>query len=340
MTVLAVLAEIEIDQSQHTSNLGQYDMRKYEIAGGFDPLWSRRSASQYGLPGGTRELPFIDTHDGTSNIWIHSKHANAGDYYTMYFGVYNSAGDKLLGIHGNKSNGVGKVGVDGCGKSGWLTNQPAIVVDDYDVCLNLQTKTLEGYRNGALIASFDVSDTLPVDTVAVTCKFTGDSSTNTPNRKYAWSQLIVADEQTIGWHLKSASPSLAGAHQEFVGTANDLNSIFLDETTLNSTDVPAIQTYIYEGVEDPTNDPELTVGGVFLSSVCQSVGGAPAMFYNVVRIGGVDYHAGSTDVSGSDYANYGKPVTSAFPTNPATGLSWTEEDLLTAEFGFKCDDGI
>lgn len=146
------------------------------------------------------------------------------------------------------------------------------------------------------------------------------------------SQVIVADENTIGWKLATLPPDGNGAQTAWTG---DYTAV--DEFVYNPADFIETNT---------TNQTEtVTVGDinvafaafnvkavVVAARVTNDSGSAVNDLQAVVRVGGVDYVSSNLSVTkdGSDQARQ-----NIWEVNPATSAAWTQAAVNGVEAGVK-----
>ncbi|PMP10208.1 hypothetical protein BCS93_11070 [Vibrio breoganii] len=150
-----------------------------------------------------------------------------------------------------------------------------------------------------------------------------------------FSQMVVADEKTVGWRVKTLTPDSAGTYQEYSGDVSDINSIALSSETANSTDTHgAKQTYQYTDVQSEIQT-DMKVAAVAVETVGNSIGTLSSLS-NIVIVDGEEYKLpNTTDVQSN---NFGTGIVDQMDVNPRTGLAWTFDEVNSLEFGFTVED--
>lgn len=192
---------------------------------------------------------------------------------------------------------------------------------------NLTTGIFQIYRNGVLLLNFSGdSDT---ESAIGMIRFEG-LTLNT--REMNVSQVIVADESTIGWKLATLSPDGNGAQTAWT---NDYTAV--DEFSYNSADF--IETNATNQTETFTladinaaystyNVKAVAVG----ARASNDSGSAVADIQAVVRIAGTDYTSANLSLTkdGSEYTKQ-----NVWNTNPATTAAWAQAAVNALEAGVK-----
>lgn len=144
-----------------------------------------------------------------------------------------------------------------------------------------------------------------------------------------WSQIIVADEPTIGMRLFTMYPSGAGATSQFTGSY-----AAVDEIAYSDSD------YVFSDTNGDVSTFAGTLVGALIGYTIRSVGasarakcgaGGPQNLRLVLRSGGVNYPSGS-DIP-LDVGYTANQV--VWETDPNTTLDWTATDAAAIQFGVK-----
>lgn len=274
----------------------------------------------------TRKGGFIrtDVLGDLSDIWIH---------FDMYVGtvtagltpisVTNSSGVVLFSIASD-----GKVSVAGSN----IGILPAFTQGrfTYDVHLKGGSVGLvEVYVDSQAMLSvngnFALSNmhTLMLSPVGVNAN---DSTTNS-----IYSQIIVANEITIGSKLATLTLDAVGSNNAWVGTSSnaaaDVNEIGLDDTTYISAQTAGlVETWATSDL-----DPQYTnVRAVVVSALAKYSATGPKNIDAITRIGTGNYASAMTAL-GPGYT----PSQAIFSINPVTNAAWTVSDVNAAEFGIR-----
>ncbi len=144
---------------------------------------------------------------------------------------------------------------------------------------------------------------------------------------HRFSQLIIADEPTIGWRLITRYPNAAGATGDFTGTYTDVDeTVYNDADFINSSTNGHVETY---GQTGPAISG-YTVRAVGVYARAKRGASGPANLQMALRSGGTDYFSASKAL-GIGYAAYGH----IWETNPATAAAWVSTAIDALQPGVK-----
>lgn len=186
---------------------------------------------------------------------------------------------------------------------------------DYDLHAKIDglSVTVEFYSAGELLHR----ETFAIVQTYTMTNFRLSPSSNYTSWGWLYSQVIVADEPTIGWKLKTLAPAAAGDLSEFSGTFADINETTLNNDTKISADQSARSSFKPASWNVPAG---FEIVGVSLSSYALS--DLTATISNFVRLGGQNY-ADTPEALGVGWANY----RSLWPLNPATDAPWQPANI-------------
>lgn len=146
------------------------------------------------------------------------------------------------------------------------------------------------------------------------------------------SQIIIADEPTLGFKCVTLTPNANGANTAWT---NDYTAI--DEAVYDSADfietntVNAIETY---GLSDiPAGLSTFNVKAVVVATRSSNDSGSTITdIQGAVRLAGVNYFSANMGLTkdGNEYS-----VQAVFNTNPATAAAWTQAEVNGAEAGLR-----
>lgn len=258
---------------------------------------------------------------GRSDIWIHFELniglSQAGKTPIV---VKNSIGVTVFSIDSNGTLSVGGTVLSSINL--WSTTGRFT----YDIHLRGGIGgVIEIYCDSQIMFTQSGTYNTIADMDTVTFSPVGDDSTSTTNS--IWSQIIIADEITVGWKLATLVIESAGSSTQFLGTVSDINEIVLDDNTFisaNSADL--INTW---NVSDL--DPIYTnIKAVVIAALSKYTGTGPKNMDAVVRINTVNYYTPFPALT-VGYA----PGSVILPIDPSTGSSWTRAKVNTIEYGLK-----
>lgn len=188
----------------------------------------------------------------------------------------------------------------------------------------------EFYVDGSLVASFTGAALQTqhniVDSFSMTTSGGGGDGGGT-----LWSEMVVADESTIGWRVKTIVATGAGNHTDFSNTFAAID----ESTTIDLADFAAsnttnhVSTYAMSNIN--AGDYGREIKAVVVTSILQkSADSTPTDAQVAVRSGG------TTATSASLSLNVGRTdVQTIFATNPVTSSTWAASDVDAVEIGVK-----
>lgn len=205
---------------------------------------------------------------------------------------------------------------------------------DWDIRIDRTNLTVQTYRNGNL----SQTDTLVPSRTAGTqisriCLGRRVQNYFGTNVNQNFSEVILADERTIGWHLYQRGPNAAGTLADGIAAYTAIDETGFSTGDTNALAAAGSQTFGYQDMID-IEASLLEVKAVFIGTAAHAdVGAAAPILTNQAYIGGVAYDMGAgVDVTD---LNFALPVVAQLTTNPATGLRWTYTEINAAEFGYK-----
>lgn len=192
---------------------------------------------------------------------------------------------------------------------------------------HVSTGVFQVYVNGVSVMNFS-GDTDTESAVAM-IRFEG-LTTNT--REMNISQVIVADENTIGWKLATLSPDGNGAQTAWT---NDYTAV--DEFSYNSADfietnsTSQTETYTCSNINATYSTYNVKAVAVAMRASNDS-GSAVNDLQAVVRVSGTDYTSSNLSFT-KDGTEQSKQ--NVWNTNPATSAAWTQSEVNALEVGVK-----
>ncbi len=197
-------------------------------------------------------------------------------------------------------------------------------IDLHIVC-NSATGSINLYVAGNNRLNSGSIDLSAVTTLRKFRFFGGTVSTLTVKTRI--SQIIVADEPTIGWRLLTRYPSAAGATGDWTGGYTDVDEIaYSDADFINSATNGQVETFTQTG-------PAITgyvVRAIGVTARAKKGASGPANLQLALRVSGTDYFSSSKalDVGYSAYQNI-------WETNPATAADWLNTAIDAIQPGVK-----
>lgn len=128
------------------------------------------------------------------------------------------------------------------------------------------------------------------------------------------SQVVIADEPTIGWRLLTRYPNGAGAATAWTGAYTDVDEIVYDDADFcNSSTNGQIEQFTQTG--PAITGYSVRAVGVYARAKCGASG--PVNLQIGLRVSSTDYFSSSKALS-VGYSAYGE----IWETNPATAAAW------------------
>lgn len=198
---------------------------------------------------------------------------------------------------------------------------------DFQVVRNLTTGTFNVFKDGVSIFSF--SGDTDTDNTIGSVKFSG-ITTNT--RELNVSQVIIADESTVGWKLQTLYPDGNGFNTAWTGdyTAVDEAAYaagdFIETNTLNQ-----IETYTASNINGAYSSYNVKAV-VVAARASNDSGSAINDLQAVVRTASTNYTSSNLSLpkDGNEYS-----VQNVWNTNPNTTAAWTQSEVNGLEIGVK-----
>ncbi|MEL4071742.1 hypothetical protein WKW50_16480 [Ochrobactrum sp. GPK 3] len=183
--------------------------------------------------------------------------------------------------------------------------------------------TVEFFSSGVLLhrETFSIMQTYTITNIRLS------PGSNYVSWGWHYSQVIVADEPTVGWKLKTLGPAANGDLTEFTGTYADVDEVTLTTDDKISTGVSAQSTFTSTSWNIAAG---FDVAGVVVASYASS--DIAATISNMVRLSGENYEGDAEGLS-IGWAGY----RSLWATNPATAAKWQPADIngTLLQFGVR-----
>ena len=142
-----------------------------------------------------------------------------------------------------------------------------------------------------------------------------------------YTQVIVADEPTIGWRLKTAPATGAGATTDWTGTYAEIDeAVVSDVDFINSATANQVELFTHSATI-PTG---YTVRGVVVTARAKKGLSGPANIQLALRSSGTTYFSSSQALG----LGYGAHV-GIWETDPATAADFTSSAIASLQFGVK-----
>lgn len=243
-----------------------------------------------------------------------------------FFGIYSVDGNLLAGIKRFTSSSdncastvVGNSTVNGVVQYGF--NISVIHTIDCSLTFSGGTLTFSWYSNGSLIETVSVAYTHSAGKMPATLKWAPAYIGYYTRNAITLSNVIVANQNTIGMNLAPLVPQAVGVFSDWTGALANLSDG--DDTTVLQTNA-AGKRYSWTLPEFSTSQ---SIAALVMNMKGFSVQSTPASIRPFVRFGGANY-------DGPSYALPGETVLHRIlPVNPATGLTWASFEVKNTELG-------
>jgi hypothetical protein len=199
----------------------------------------------------------------------------------------------------------------------------------FDICIqcNSSSGRIRLYNTGTRVYDSGTVDLSAVPNIAA-IRFVGAvSGYGTPINTYV-SQVIIANEATIGWKLMTYVPSGAGLTSAWTGTYADVDEIVYDDGGFITTAAAgAVENFAGTPVSPPDGSE---IKALIVTARARSNGAGPASLALNVNVSGVDYFSSSILQDAGFTPNIG-----IWELNPHTASPWLDVDLTTLKVGVK-----
>lgn len=258
------------------------------------------------------------------DFWVHAEIAQQ-DSSTSYGYplVFVNGGTEVLRV-GINANGIK---IEALVSAVWTQVGSVIAVNMEDSLQTIDMSVVGNDASGSvtvyvagterMTATIDLSAVVSIDNLKIG---------PTANRRYT-SQIIIADESTIGWRLATYYPSGAGATGNWTGDHTAVDEVrYSDADFIYSASADQVETYTASG-------PSLT--GYVVRAVgvyCRAHRGAsgPQNLQLAVRVNGTDYFSSSKALS-LGFDSYGN----IWSANPDTAVDWLTSQISAVQPGVK-----
>jgi hypothetical protein len=300
-------------------------------AGTFRSGWARGSLeAEYGS-----NIDWVSPLFATTSgqLWIHAQLNTqnwAGANY-IALAIYSPDGDARILLRTTATSGQFKISTENAAQT--ITDLATASSDigtatlaAIDLNINYTCDGTGGaslYENGVQVINYSGN---PCTDSATSLNQVGLGGINSGTQTY-WSEVIVADGDTRGMGLYTASPAAAGNTQSWTpNTLADINKTSVNDSTYISTTTTG-------ALSEWTVTNSLPSGPWAVLAVAQDarveVGTTgPQHFEWLARTGGTDNVTGSVAPLAGSFSNFNQ----IWMTNPNTGLAWTTTDVTAAGF--------
>lgn len=198
---------------------------------------------------------------------------------------------------------------------------------DIQVVKHASTGTFNVYKDGASIFAF--TGNTDTDNNVGRIHFKGVTGATS---EMNISQVIFADESTIGWKLSTLYPDGAGSNTAWTGAYTTVDEFVYDSADYAETNATG-QTSTFTAANINGAYSTYNVKGVIVAGrLSNDSGSAVADAQAALRTGGVNYFSSNLSLT-KDGNEYSKQA--VWSVNPGTTASWSQSEVNALEIGMK-----
>jgi hypothetical protein len=266
----------------------------------------------------------------TADLWLHFEMVQGNSAFAAgtWLTLYDTGGTGRIRVRSGGDNTT--LYMDYWNGTAWTE------VDNFAISMNdLQTFDIHVVSNTATgSAKLYVAGTLRIESGTLDLSaFTGITKARftgrTTNAVSAGpSQVIMADESTIGWRLKTVPATGAGASTAWTGGYTEIDEItYSDADFINSATADQVELFTHS-----TTVPDgYTVRGVAVTARAKRGTTGPQNMRLMLRSGGTTYDNGADLALDEGYGAF----CAVWETDPATSADFTASAIASLQFGVK-----
>ena len=330
MTIYAIMAETE-----HTTGVFTGSM----LSSG---TYASTLSDNYSMKCIGVDYADVPLNQSISDVWMHAhiyinqnSQGNANDFLQF---INSSSGLPQITLRGNDVSPMTFSAYldSGSGLSA-LTGSftvPNTTEVDFDVHVKIHSTLgeISVYINGVSAYSY-TGDTSTVNNNFDNVKISSysDSTFYSTN----WSQIILADEPTIGWLLDTLRATSNDSLGSWSGDFSAIDEVdYTASSDFISSDTSAdIATFGHNGYDTSIDTSTYVVRGVVVSSSAAIQSGSTVTdMSHAVKVGATVYPSTALGMTGGGVVDNNQTL---WDTNPATSSAWTFTDLNALKFGVK-----
>ena len=188
------------------------------------------------------------------------------------------------------------------------------------------------YMNGNLLDEFLGDTNLFASAQVDGIELAGGNSTSNTTHEVNYSEVVVADESTIGWRVATIVPNADGTTTgQWTGSFADVDEITAsDADNLNSTVSNDVELMGATNLSTPAGALNGYKAVVAQARVKDDGGSSPLQFQFMVRTGGANYNSATIALS-SSYTS----EENLWLVNPGTTNPWTASEIDALELGVQ-----
>jgi hypothetical protein len=279
----------------------------------------------------------------TSTLWLETPSFSATEFWThgnFYLESYSSDDHFVIWYSGTTQYlGIRRVAGTSTAQVRWWNGSSWIVLGTYtftsqphllDVYIKVGSPgEVRVYQNNLPVFHSLTIDTTFGGAVSAFTKVRFPAVSTSIGTNNGYSEIIVADWNTIGSKLVTRAPNAAGTYNEWSGAGFSAVDEIAETNDLIASGT-ADQRFSFNLADFPALGSGESVQAVKVAAAAVRDASGPQNLNFFTRQGTTDHHATdktvTTPLSG---------VSHIFDVNPATGAEWTITDLNAAEFGVR-----
>lgn len=217
--------------------------------------------------------------------------------------------------------------------AGWVQAGSTIQIDlrtrqtfDLNVVCNSSSGSLNLYTSGTNRISVSLNTTAIAQLNKARFRAMFDSSGGVTRTNV--SQVVIADETTVGMKVMTMYASGAGADTAWTGAYTDIDELaYSDADFINSASADQVETFAGTTVSSIS---ALNVRAICVTARAKRGASGPQNIQLCLRSAGTNYFSGNKTIDTGYRAIY-----HVWETDPATAASWTAANAAAIQFGVK-----
>lgn len=327
MTIVFIGSEMDSFQLVGTNQ------RTSVVASKFDSNFAR-SAVEHG--GGNISTGLKGTFAGAAEYWIHTNvvfelAASAGDLSFLHAEDF-SGGVTVFKMEGNNGIFTGNYW-NGSGftimSNVWSPVNDTLYKIDIHIKIHDTLGRFAIYIDDGLHEEF-TGDTLLYGGAQMDGIFLRGAATSLLYaQSCAFSEVIVADESTIGWRVATIVPTGVGATGAWTGLWSDVDEVTIDDTDfLESNTTAQVETMVASNLSGPASS--MVVQALAVVARARKGTSGIQQIQMAVRTNSLDFFSATLALDPGFI-----PINNIWATNPDTAAAWTPSEIDAIEIGVK-----
>ena len=259
------------------------------------------------LIGSSMDLSFIHAEDFAAGVTIFKMEGNNGTFF------------------GNYWNGASFTAMS----NSWTPTADTVYKIDIHINIHDTTGRFAIYIDDVLHEEF-TGDTLLYTTPAMDgILLRGATTTLNYAQSSSFSEVIVADESTVGWRVATIVPTGAGATGAWTGLWSDVDEVTIDDTDwLESNTNAQVETMVASNLSVAA--AAMDVQALAVVARARKGGSGIQQIQMALRTNATDYYSSTLALDPGFI-----PIDNLWLTNPDTAAQWTPAEIDAIEIGVK-----